>query len=241
VQNEPLGDQKFPSCLWSGDQIKEFVQHYLGPLFQEKQLDCGIFLGTLNTADYDNYVFRTLIDQDARRYIAGVGFQWEGKLAIQKAAESWPGLEMLQTENECGDGENSWEYAKYIFELVRHYIRNGVVGYCYWNMILQPSGRSTWGWTQNAMITADPEANSITYNPEFHVMKHYAAYIKPGAVQLELAGPWAGLSLAFENTDGSIAVVVNNPVETELEFDCGILGRCVAATLPAMSFNTIVL
>lgn len=36
VQNEVFADQKFPSCLWSSDDLKIFIRDYLGPLFEKK-------------------------------------------------------------------------------------------------------------------------------------------------------------------------------------------------------------
>lgn len=70
-------------------------------------------------------------------------------------------------KKECGDGENTWEYARYIYNLMRHYFSNGVNGCVYWNMILEPGGESTWGWKQNSMITKNPDSGKVVYNPEF--------------------------------------------------------------------------
>jgi glucosylceramidase len=50
-QNEPVADQKFPSCLWTGRQYAEFIGKYLGPLFAQRGLDTEIFLGTINAPD----------------------------------------------------------------------------------------------------------------------------------------------------------------------------------------------
>jgi hypothetical protein len=31
------------------------------------------------------------------------------------------------------------------------------------------------------MITVDPQTRRLTYQPEFHLMKHFARFIEPGA------------------------------------------------------------
>jgi len=165
VQNEPVADQRFPSCRWTGEQLRDFIRDHLGPAFRKHRIDCEIWLGTLNAADYNGYVHTVLSDRRANRYITGVGLQWDGKGALQRTWMSWPEKKLLQTENECGDGENTWTYAGYVFELMHHYITNGVNGYVYWNMVLPPDGCSTWGWRQNAMITVDPWAGHFT--PDF--------------------------------------------------------------------------
>lgn len=138
VQNEVAADQKFPSCLWTGEQLQEFIRDYLGPAFEKHGLDTEIWLGTINapepwqemmsntTSDYDAYAGLVLSDPEAYKYIAGVGYQWAGKYAIQRTVQSYPELKYLQTENECGNGKNTWEYAQYVYNLFQHYLINGV-------------------------------------------------------------------------------------------------------------------
>ncbi|OPZ81195.1 MAG: Glucuronoxylanase XynC precursor [bacterium ADurb.Bin429] len=241
VQNEPVADQKFPSCLWTGAQMRDFIRDHLGPLFAREGLDCEIWLGTLNTDDYDGYPHTVMSDPDAYRYTAGVGFQWAGKGAIQRTHESWPEKRLMQTENECGDGRNTWEYARYVYDLFRHYITNGANAYVYWNMILQPGGLSTWGWRQNAMITVDPAAKTVTLNPEFYVMKHFSSIIAPGATRLGLKGPWTGNAVAFANPDGGTAMVVGNPFADDRALTFDGAGTRFTVTLPGYSFNTFVI
>lgn len=239
VQNEPVADQKFPSCLWTGTQMRDFIRDHLGPLFKREGLDCEIWLGTLNTDDYDGFPHAVLSDPGANRFTAGVGFQWAGKGAIQRTHESWPEKRLMQTENECGDGNNTWEYARYVFDLFRHYITNGANAYIYWNMILQPGGLSTWGWRQNAMITVDPVAQTVTFNPEFYVMKHFSNFIAPGAARLGLHGSWTGNAVAFANPDGGKVVVVANPFADARAMTLEANGTRVTMTLPGYSFNTL--
>lgn len=212
VQNEPVADQKFPSCVWTAQGLRDFIRDHIGPLFRRENPSCEVWLGTLNTEDYDGYVLPVLSDAAARLYLGGVSFQWAGKAAIQRTRESWSGLRLMQSENECGDGTNSWAYAHYVFGLFRHYIANGATSYIYWNMVLPPEGRSTWGWKQNSLITADPLTGKSTLNPEFHVLKHFSHYVREGAVIMKLEGPWTGNALAFLNPDGSLVVIAANPL-----------------------------
>lgn len=234
-QNEPVADQKFPSCRWTGAQLRDFIRDYLGPALRGR--DCEIWLGTLNTDDYNGFVHTVLGDPTANRYVAGVGFQWAGKGAIQRTHASWPDKRLMQTENECGDGRNTWEYAEYVFGLLQHYLTNGANAYVYWNMVLETGGRSTWGWNQNSMITVDPRSRRVTWQPEFYVMKHFSGFIVPGARRLVVTGPWAGNSVAFVNPDGARVLVVHNPFPAAAELR---VAGGPAARLPARSFNTFV-
>ncbi len=239
-QNEPVADQKFPSCLWTGAQLREFIRDYLAPAFAAHKLDTEIWLGTLNTDDYDGFIATVLDDPAARRLIAGVGFQWAGKGAVARTAASWPGVRLMQTENECGDGRNSWEYAHYIFRLWQHYVTHGVNAYVYWNLVLAAGGQSTWGWRQNSLVTIAPDG-AVTYTPEFYVMKHVGRYVTPGARRLGLAGAWAGNAFAFENPDGTRVVLCHNSRAEPRPLTVVDGARAWALSVPAGSFNTFVL
>ncbi|MDD6031969.1 MAG: glycoside hydrolase family 30 beta sandwich domain-containing protein [Oscillospiraceae bacterium] len=225
VQNEPVSTQKFPSCIWTGEQFREFIGQYLGPLFEERGIDTRIWLGTINGPETDHRTLYTrwhdyagivLHDPDAYRYVEGVSYQWAGKYALENTRRAFPEKKYIQSENECGDGENTWEYARYIFELFHHYISDGVCAYVYWNMILAPKGRSTWGWPQNSMMTA--ENGELMLNYEYYVMKHFSRFVQPGAAVMELTGHMAGSAAAFRNPDGSLVLVAHNPYPRPIAF-----------------------
>jgi len=242
VQNEPVADQKFPSCLWTGTQMKEFIRDYLAPAFKKAGVSAEIWLGTLNTDDYNHFIHAVLSDPKALAAITGVGFQWAGKGAIARTEESWPGIKLMQTENECGDGKNSWDYAIYIHELIRHYLSHGANAYVYWNMVLEPRGKSSWGWEQNSMVVVDPKTRKATYTPEYYVMKHFSHYINPGAERLGLAGSWTSNSTAFQNPDGSVVLNVCNPHAQAQELTFQLTeSKVFRIRLEGQSLNTVVL
>ncbi len=240
-QNEPAADQKFPSCLWTGPQLRDFIRDYLTPAFRKAGLKTEIWLGTLNTDDYNGFPNTVLSDAAANACVTGVAFQWAGKGAIQRTRASWPEKRLMQSENECGNGQNSWEYAHYVFDLMQHYITNGVNAYVYWNMVLPPGGRSTWGWLQNAMITVDPARKTVTYNPEFFLFKHFSQFVRPGAVNLEVSGHAAGNAVAYRNPDGTGVVVTSNPFPTKRRLTVEMGANTAVVELPPQSFNTLLI
>ncbi len=226
VQNEPVANQKFPSCMWTGEELRDFIRDYLGPELERSGLDTELWLGTINapgcdynrlifdkwaTEDYDFFANTVLTDPEALKYISGVSYQWGGKIAMQRTFESWyPRIRLMQSENECGFGDNTWEYARYVWTMLRHYISNGAESYLYWNFVLEPRGVNTWGDPQNAMVTVSPDGD-VTYNPDYYVMKHFSACVQRGAVRLGAAGSFAGDSLVFLNPDGSLVLELYNP------------------------------
>lgn len=256
VQNEPVADQKFPSCLWTGAQLRDFIRDHLGPLMAQQSPATEVWLGTINapffnyvltgltedglTQGYDQYAGLVLADPGARKYIAGVGYQWGGKNSIERTRESWPEVRLMQTENECGDGKNSWEYAQYVFNLIRHYFKHGVEAYTYWNMVLPSGGVSTWGWKQNALVSVDLEKKTYTLNPEFHLFRHFSRFLNPGAVRRSVSGSWSANSLVFANPDGAVVAVVSNPSPEPRDLVLEVGGRLVRSTVAPGAFETLV-
>ncbi|HEY3396105.1 MAG TPA: glycoside hydrolase family 30 beta sandwich domain-containing protein [Armatimonadota bacterium] len=240
VQNEPNSDQKFPSCLWTGAQMRDFIRDHLGPRFSRAKLDCEIWAGTIERGDYNAWGNTIFSDAACRRLVTGMSFQWAGRGQVQRMRMSWPEVRLIQSEGECGSGSNSWGHAMHTFDLLWHYLTNGVEAYTYWNMVLPPGGTSTWGWKQNAMITVDPETRRVTYNPEFYVMKHLSRFVAPGARRICLRGPWTGNSLAFENPDGTVVVAVQNPHADARDFAFQGATGAVGGCLPPSSINTFV-
>lgn len=239
LQNEPISSQKFPSCIWSGERMRDFIRDDLAPAIGDKT---DLWLGTLNgpASDerapwtrFNNYAHTVLQDKKCRKIVKGVGYQWGGKLAIQQTHDSYPELELIQTESECGNGANSWEYAMYVYELIHHYFRNGASAYLYWNMVLDANAESTWGWKQNSLITVCN--NSYRLNPELYLIWHFAHFVQRGAVHLKSCGEWAANTTAFQNPDGSLAIVVMNPFNSPQT----VRFQNKYYTLPARSFSTL--
>ncbi|WP_143461386.1 glycoside hydrolase family 30 protein [Levilactobacillus enshiensis] len=253
VQNEPQRNQKFPSCYWTGEELRDFIKNYLGPTFAKLGLKTDIWLGTINspledtemtedkTTDYPVITETVLSDPEAYKYIKGVTYQWAGKSVLQRTVQSFPELNYLQSESECGNGKNTWTYAEYIFNLYRHYFNNGVNGYLYWNSVLNAGGESSWGWQQNSLISIDAESGTVTYNPEYYVMKHYAHFVKPGAHMLNYKGHLSGESIAFENPNGQVVVVMSNSMNNGRDISLEVKGEIFTAAIQAHSFNTFVI
>jgi glucosylceramidase len=123
VQNEPYSSQIFPSCLWTGAEMRDFIRDYLGPkLFG---LGVEIWLRTINSGNYAQSAGAVLTDPKAAKYITGMGFQWDGKKAIAEAAAKHPGFKLMQTESECGGSENNLNLALYTYGLIDHYLKAG--------------------------------------------------------------------------------------------------------------------
>ena len=240
-QNEFISDQKFPSCLWSPALIEKFLDGYL---IDEIGDLAEIWFGTYNGPETDarasytryyQYVGSVMQNKKCREHIKGIAFQWAGKFAIAQAAEDYPEVAFIHSEGECGDGNNTWDYAMYTYEMYHHYFKNGARANVYWNMALDNDGLSSWGWRQNSLISV--KNGEYRYNPEFYLVKHFAKFVKRGAVMLATTGDFSSNTTVFENADGSrVAVIVNL-----FGFEKTVSLENTSYTLKPRSFNTIVL
>jgi glucosylceramidase len=239
VQNEPHSCQNFPSCIWTAADLNRFIGQYLGPAFMQAELDAEIWYGTIERPSVEN-IDTVMTDPASSGYVKGVGFQWGGKLAIPLVHTKYPDLKLMQTESECGDGANDWKAAEYTWSLVKHYLTNGAGSYMYWNMILDETGKSHWGWKQNSLITINSATSAVTYNPEYYLMRHLSYYIGPGAARIETSGGYADV-LAFENPDGSLVVLAANTGDETRNLEIVVGERSVTASLSSHTFHTFVI
>ena len=105
----------------------------------------------------------------------------------------------------------------------------------YWNMVLNETGKSQWGWKQNSMITIDSQSKTVKYNPEFYLMKHLSAFVEPGAKYLSIEKGNENI-LAFKNT-GSVIVLCYNPGDAK-EVAFQVNDQLFTVQMAAKSFNT---
>jgi glucosylceramidase len=236
VQNEPFATQVFPSCVWSPAELRDFIGKHVGPTFKREKLDAQIWLGTFNNNQFSAFE-TSLADKRAAKFISAVGMQWAGKNAIAEINERYPALKKVQTESECGDGSFDWKAAEYTFSLMKHYLNHGVNLYTYWNMVLDDTGRSKWGWKQNALVTVNEASGNVTYTPEFYLFKHFGHFVPAGSVKLASDGNFDD-SVAFQKPDGGVVLILANRQSAPRKVEVKIGDQTFAVELPANSFNT---
>ncbi len=239
VQNEYNSAQNFPSCVWNPQDLGIFIADYLGPKFESENLDTEIWLGTVERPQLER-VTDVIEYKNAKEYVDGIGFQWAGKGAIEAVHATYPEMRLMQTETECGDGSNDWKAAEHTFGLMKHYFENGANSYMYWNMVLDETGKSQWGWKQNSMISIDSKTKAIVYNPEFYLMKHLSAYVAPGSVKLLAAGDVDNTIAFYNEADKTVVLLTYNDTDEKQELNVTIGEEVVKAAIEGKSFNTLV-
>lgn len=236
-QNEFNSAQVFPSCCWTAKGLANFIGSYLGPAMEKQGVE--VLFGTMERPK-EALVDTILTDPKSSKYIKGVGFQWAGKASLPGIHQRYPTMKLYQSEQECGDGKNDWNGVVHSWDLMKHYLNNGVSVYEYWNTSLLKGGISRWGWAQNSLVVVDQIAKTYTYSNEYYLLKHLSHFVKPGAKKLDVEGDYKDL-LAFVNPDKSIVVMIFNQVQAEVSVSIKINDKVYSPKLAANSINTLVI
>jgi glucosylceramidase len=233
-QNELNSCQNFPSCIWTPKDMATFIGEYLGPKFEADGINVKIWLGTIERPQIER-VDSILQDPKASKYIVGLGFQWAGKDAIPEIHHKYPQMKLMQTETECGNGSNDWAAAEHTLGLMKHYFKNGANAYMYWNMVLDETGKSQWGWKQNSMISIEKATGKVTYHPEFYLMKHFSSFVEPGFKYIPVSSD--DNCLAFVK-DNQLVIFYYNADAADKKSAFKVNDKTISVNLKAKSFNT---
>jgi glucosylceramidase len=233
-QNEFNSAQNFPSCTWTPEGLARFLR-YLGPEMQKHGVD--VFFGTDERGN-PKLVETVMADSEVAKFIKGIGVQWAGKNALPALSRKFPSLEIIQSEQECGDGRNAWSYTSYCWQLMKHYFRSGASGYMYWNIALDMNSKSTWGWSQNSLVSVDAAAKTFRYTHDYHLFKHLTHFVDTGARNLEPTGTCDD-ALAFVNPDGTVVVLLRNELSRPQMVQVQDADRVLTVELPPDSVGTL--
>jgi glucosylceramidase len=252
VQNEPTIHTNYPSCLWTPEQFLVFIRDYMGPLFEERNMETEIMLGTIQDGNYYGYPETVLNDPVANSYVSIVGFQWEGLNSVAKTRTFYPDKTIMQTETECGNfhwksgfdpdrPQNDWAYGIYTWNKVKSYFDLGVNSYLLWNIVLDEEGKSIDSerpWPQNAAVVVDKNTKKVIYTPMFYAFKHFTYFVEPGAKYVTVYS-LEDNTIAFLNPDGELIIVLQNDEQDPETLNIRIGEYSFTITLPEMSWSTL--
>lgn len=250
-QNEPGYETRYPSCLWTAALMTKFIRDYLGPTFADRGVDAQIYLGTMSNADAgkDGTIISTVTaDSGAMKYVKGFGLQWNMIDSVSSLKSR--NLPIIQTEHKCGNypwqtdtfnpntAPNDYAYAVESWGLITSWVKAGVNSYSAWNMVLDSAGKNLdpqRPWPQNALLTVNTSAKTLTVTPTYYVFRHVSQFVDPGA---KVVGTSGGDALGFKNPDGTIVAVVYNSGSARKSI-ISIGGKRLQFDMPANGWATV--
>ena len=242
-QNEAYSYTAYPGCAWTAEGTLRFNRDYLIPTMQKKHPEVEVMIGTLNTnrLGYVEKFIKPL--SEPQRGVVGIGLQWEGRDIIDSLRQHYPGLHLISTESECGNGSMDWRAGEHTFHLLADYIGRGCDEYYIWNFILCDQGRSAWGWKQNALVQVKSANLSHRYTPEFYAVKHFSHLVPPGSrmqgyVPREQSH---GMPvIVFQRPDQRYVVIVGNQTDEQRIATVKLGKKFLNMTLQPHSFHSYI-
>lgn len=122
-------------------------------------------------------------------------------------------------------------------------LNNWVDGWIDWNMILDRQGGPN--WAQNwciAPVIVDPDEDEVYFTPLYYTLTHFSRFIRPGATRIGFENPDKEIKVtAAQNPDGSIAVIIFNPMETARGVHLSLSDKTVDFSINAKAIQTILI
>jgi glucosylceramidase len=254
VQNEPMAKQTWESCIYTATEERDFIKNYLGPTLKKNGLANKKLIAWDHNRDLIYQRAATYLhDPEAEKYIWGIGFHWYevwngGRQYenVKRVNESFPDKKLLLTEA-CNypfswKTFDDWTWGEQYGENMIHDFNNGAVAWTDWNILLDETGGPN--HVNNfcfAPVHAKTKEGTLHYMNSYYYIGHFSKFILPGARRIVSSSSRAQLlTTAFQNPDGSIAVVVMNPTKEKISYRMCIAGQAVETLSLPHSIATLV-
>lgn len=255
TQNEPMATQKWESCIYTGEEERDFIKNNLGPTLQKTGYGDKKIIGWDHNRDLLYQRASTLLnDPEAAKYIWGIGFHWYEPWSggqpmfdnVRSVHEAFPEKNLIFTEGckELFDMNkiHDWKLGeKYGESMIRDF-NNGTVGWTDWNILLDENGGPNHaGNFCFAPIHADTRTGKLIYTNEFYYIGHFSKFIQPGAKRI-ISSPSRSdlLTTSFLNPNGKIATVVMNTSNKRFNYFLWLNGKAAEIEILPHSIQTLV-
>jgi glucosylceramidase len=269
VQNEPQNrtPSGYPGTDMPSWQEAKVIEQ-LGPMLHTAHLDTRILGYDHNWTEHPNDVAATppdetadirdypqqLLNSPAARYISGTAYHcyYGDPSAMTALHQQFPSKDIYFTE--CS-GSQSANPADTFSDTLKWHARNLVIGatrnwartVINWNIALDPAGGPhTGGCTGCTGVLTIAADGTVTRNAEYYTLGHLARFVQPGAVRIASTSfgttGWNGQveDVAFNNPDGSTALVAHNENDNPQTFAIREGDRNLTYTLPGGALATFV-
>lgn len=214
-QNEPLYvPVHYPGMELLADESAEFIADHLKPAIQKAGLETKIF-GYDHNWDRIDYPLE-LLDKAAAS-VDGIAWHWYGGNVISQSrvAEAYPEKDIHFTEGSGGEWIPEFEPA--FSNLMRTSIdilRNGSQSIVLWNIALdENNGPTVPGFgtsTCRGLLKVNQHDQTYHHTLDYYGLAHFSKLVRPGARRIFSTENKGVKSVAFENKDLSVVVVLFN-------------------------------
>lgn len=249
VQNEPEAVQEWESCIYTGEEERDFVRDYLGPaLHKSGHAQVKLMIWDHNRDRIYERARAVYDDPRAAKYVWGTAYHWycgDHFENLEATHQAFPDKKLLFSEG-CHSGhpsvfgvwENGERYARSMILDFKHW----AVAWTDWNMVLNQTGGPRHPVSPCAApVICDPEDGTVHFESSYYYIGHFAKFVKPGARRILCSSSRDELeAVAFRNPDATVVVVTLNRTEKEIPFLLKSGGKAAQTRLRPRSINTYV-
>ncbi len=256
VQNEPMANQKWESCIYTATEERDFIKNFLGPTLRKNGMSNKKLIAWDHNRDLVYQRASTLLnDPESAKYIWGIGFHWYETWTgsamqfenLKRVKEAFPDKNLIFTEG-CVekfslDRVTDWSLGeKYGYSMVNDF-NCGTVAWTDWNILLDDKGGPNHvGNFCFAPIHADTQTGKLIYTNSYYYIGHFSKFIKAGAKRISCSTNRDKLqATAFVNPDGKIVVVVLNTSDEKLPFKLSIKDKAASVVSLPHSIITMII
>jgi glucosylceramidase len=245
VQNEPLNEtHNYPGALMPATQQARLIGEYLGPDLRRAGLRTEVLAYDHNW-DHPEYPIALLTDPLAAPFLAGTAVHcYGGDVRGQDTIhQRFPQQGIWMTECSGGDWQREPPLpatAHLLIDATRHWAKSLAL----WAIALDTDhGPHSGGCgTCRGLVSIDLHASpaTVTYNGDFYALAQASKFVRAGATRIgSTSFGRDGLeTVAFQNVDGSVALLVLNNGAQPALFGVRSKGHAFAATLPSRALAT---
>lgn len=223
IQNEPGAIQLWESCIYSSEDEVDFLVNYLYPTFQKNNICTKILIYDHNKEKLYTRALSEFSDLNALNAASGIAFHWYSGNHFENISlcrETFPNKLLFHTEGCFGfTPDNSFpnQYAHDITEDLNH----GVNGYIDWNILLDNKGGPNHKKNYcNSPVMLNNTNSDYIKNLSYYYIGHFSKVIHPGAHRIAFSKYIADITMtAFKNPDNSIAIVMVNRENYDIDFN----------------------
>ena len=250
VQNEPMANQRWESCIYTASDERDFIKNYLGPtLHKNGMADKRLFIWDHNRDLMYQRASTVYEDPEAAKYVWGMGFHWyvhDDFDNVKRVHEAFPDKNLLFTEG-CSDTFdpakiNDWKYGELYGKSMVNDFNNGVVGWTDWNILLDENGGPNHvGNFCFSPIHANVKTGELTYMDSYYYIGHFSKFVRPGAKRIIASSNRDELmTTAFINSDNKLVVIVLNLTDQDVAYNLWIKGMAANTTSLPHSITTLI-
>ncbi|XP_040546699.1 lysosomal acid glucosylceramidase-like isoform X5 [Gallus gallus] len=264
AENEPtaglINNYPFQCLGFTAEQQRDFIARDLGPaLANSSHRDVRLIILDDNRLHLPHWAKVVLEDEQAARYVHGIGIHWYldfiGPIqdTVVPTHELYPDVFILATEASVGSHFwerdvilGCWERGNQYSHSILTNLNNHVTGWTDWNLALDLEGGPSWVKNYvDSPIIVDGSQGVFYKQPMFYHMGHFSKFIPEGSQRVGLIAPQKSKKTPLEYTaflrpDGAAVVVVLNRSPQNVTFGLADTVGLIQAVSPANSIQTYV-